>query len=350
MKKHTSFPKITQFRNICQDIRQSFSYVGKDEQGNIIYNTENLVLPTIKFKGTVKNHGTNSAICYNLTDGIYTQSRNQYFSIDKSPEGHFGFNFFVVKNKEIIKSIFDEIIENENCKSDDYKISIFGEWAGKEIQKGVAVSQLEKAFYIFAVFIENTVNPGLSYWADYTKYRNPENRIFNIDDFGTYEIEIDFNNPSLVTNKILDLTLEIERECPIGKYFGISGIGEGVVFTGMVNNKRYVFKSKGELHSASKVKTLSGICSSDVETMKNVAEFIEYAVTDNRLKQAIQTIFGESVVSITKTGDVIKWVVTDILLEETDVMVQNNLEPKMVGNSISKKVREMFMKYLSENL
>jgi hypothetical protein len=31
-------------------------------------------------------------------------------------------------------------------------------------------------------------------------------------------------------------------------------------------------------------------------------------------------------------------------------MVQNNLEPKMVGNSISKKVREMFMKYLSENL
>ena len=43
-------------------------------------------------------------------------------------------------------------------------------------------------------------------------------------------------------------------------------------------------------------------------------------------------------------GDVIRWVVNDVLKEEMDTMVANNIEPKDVNKYISTKVREMFFK------
>ena len=35
------------------------------------------------------------------------------------------------------------------------------------------------------------------------------------------------------------MVLEVEAECPIGKHFGVSGIGEGIVFAS--KNREFVF-------------------------------------------------------------------------------------------------------------
>ena len=43
-------------------------------------------------------------------------------------------------------------------------------------------------------------------------------------------------------------------------------------------------------------------------------------------------------------GDLIKWVVKDVMKEEMDTMVSNKIEPKEVNKYISSKVREMFFK------
>jgi len=43
-------------------------------------------------------------------------------------------------------------------------------------------------------------------------------------------------------------------------------------------------------------------------------------------------------------GDVIRWVINDIIKEEMDTMVSNGVEPKEVNKYISTRVREMFMK------
>jgi len=43
-------------------------------------------------------------------------------------------------------------------------------------------------------------------------------------------------------------------------------------------------------------------------------------------------------------GDVIRWVVNDVIKEEMDTMVENQLEPKEINKYISAKVREMFFK------
>ena len=65
-------------------------------------------------------------------------------------------------------------------------------------------------------------------------------------------------------------------------------------------------------------------------------------VTDSRFNQAIENVFNGEGIDIKKLGEVIKWVMNDVLKEEIDTMAANNLEPKDVGKYISQKVKEKF--------
>jgi len=46
-----------------------------------------------------------------------------------------------------------------------------------------------------------------------------ENRIYNIEDFKTFNVEVDLNNPKMAQNTFYELTEEVEKECPVGKHF-----------------------------------------------------------------------------------------------------------------------------------
>lgn len=102
-------------------------------------------------------------------------------------------------------------------------------------------------------------------------------------------------------------------------------------------------KVKGEKHAgSSKVKTLANV---DVEKLESVRDFIDYAVTQGRFNQGIENTFpNEEPINVKKMGDLIRWVVNDIIKEESDTLAENGLEPKDVNSQISGKVREMFFK------
>lgn len=343
--KQISYPKIPQFRNVVSTINRMSSFKGMDINDQPIYD-DTMTKPIIKFKGTVKAHGTNAGICYNEEDGIYTQSRNNPFDIELNPDSHMGFTFFVKKNKEIFIKFFETLYKENDLDPKIYTLSIYGEWAGKGIQKGVALSELEKAFYIFGVKVSKLSDPLFnSFWIDYTNLRDTENRIFNIDDFGTYEVEVDFNMPLLASNKFAEITEQVEKECPIGKYFGVSGIGEGVVWTGEYKGTLHRMKIKGEKHSVSKVKTLAPV---DTEKLNSIKDFIDYAVTENRFLQGVQQVFGEDKPDIKQMGNLIRWCINDIISEEIDTLAKNNLEPKDVNKYISNAIRGMFQALLNK--
>ena len=155
-----------------------------------------------------------------------------------------------------------------------------------------------------------------------------ESKIFNILDFKTFEIEIDFENPQASQNKLIELTSEVEKECPVGKYFGNIGIGEGIVWKCDTPKGVIRFKVKGKKHQSSKVKVLAPV---NTEKLNSIKEFAEYSVTESRLEQGIEKTFksvGESI-DIKKLGRFLKWIVGDIMKEEMDTLVANNLEPKM---------------------
>jgi hypothetical protein len=343
--KQINYPKIPQFRNVVHSINRIASYRGQDVNGEPIYD-ETIPKPVVKFKGTVKIHGTNAAACFNAQDGIYTQSRNNPFNIDTAPDSHMGFTFFVKKNEAKFREFFLDIFAGEGISPAEFTASIYGEWAGKGIQKGVGIAELEKAFYIFGVKISKPSDPEFnSYWVGYD-YRDNDNRIFNIDDFGTYEVEVDFKMPALATEEFVRITEEVEKECPVAKHFGVSGIGEGLVWSAEYNGSVHRFKTKGQKHSVSKVKTLVPV---DVEKLNSIQEFVNYAVTDNRFEQSVKEVFGEDTPEIKRMGDLIRWNINDIMSEEIDTMSENGLEPKDVNKYISTEVRDKFQRLLNKN-
>lgn len=331
--KHCSFTDIGQFRNVVRAITDRTRYVGRDENGDAIYDNK-IALPVIKFKGTCKCHGTNFGVTKRKHGEMYAQSRENIVTVGKDNAGS---ALFLEKNEEVFKKFFDTIDFGDY----DY-VTIFGEFCGKGIQKGVAISELEKMFVIFNVkFSYDTIEQGDNVYSEpefISKFRSPENRIFNIYDFETFEIDVDMNNPEFAQNKIVELTLAVEAECPVGKHFGVSGVGEGIVWVTKHKDCTYMFKSKGQAHSVSKVKTIASV---DVEKIESINEFVEYAVTENRLEQGYGIICKDGY-DIKKIADFLRWVVNDITKEELDTMIQNNLEPKDVNSKISNKARMWF--------
>lgn len=321
MKKYSS---IEQFRNVIREVKARHDYKGKDEEGKAIYNhTDNY--PTLKFIGTVKLHGTNAGIVKYSDGRIEFQSRERVLSLEEDNAG-----FMATMMPNDLSFLFSNIKFNDYC-------AIYGEWCGGNIQKSVAINGLDKMFVIFGIKADDE-------WIELPSYlHSNENKIYNILQFPTYEVEIDFNHPELVQNKIIDMTIAVEESCPVGKFFGKDGVGEGIVFT-CATNQDLKFKSKGEKHSASKVKTLNPI---DVEAMAGINEFVEMAVSENRLEQGL-SFFKENNIEIDakNTGQFLGWIVKDVLKEESDTLIANGLDEKKVKNAIVTKARVWFLNNL----
>lgn len=341
-KHHISFPSIEQFRNVIANINRQFNFVGLDVNGDAIYDPS-LPKPILEFRGSVKLHGTNAATCFNNIDGLWVQSRENIITSEKD---NAGCAFSVYSNKEVWISLIKSLADANTIDLDKNTISVYFEYAGGNIQKGVAITNLEKSAFIFA---DAKISPfdaeQVAYWIPTSvngeNLSSKENKIYNVNDYETFTIDIDFNMPQLSQNAIIDMTVAVENECPVGKAFGFSGVGEGVVFITYLNGVRYSFKSKGMKHSSSKVKVLASV---DVDKLNSIKEFVEYAVTESRFNQGLEKTFGNSPVDVTKMGDLIRWVVADVMKEEMDAMVENKIEPKDVNKYISTKVREMFFK------
>lgn len=94
----------------------------------------------------------------------------------------------------------------------------------------------------------------------------------------------------------------------------------------------------------SKVRTTAMV---DVEKAKSAADFVEYAVTDNRLKQMFDKMddLGHPK-DQSQTGTYIKLVQADVLKEESDVMVASLLEVRDVAGEIAKRAKN----YWFENI
>lgn len=325
MKK---YPSIDQFRNVIRAVKTNHDYQGKDENDQVIYQHTS-PYPTLTFNGTVKIHGTNAAIVRYKDGTTKFQSRERELELTSD---NMGFKLYM--------SNVDLDFLFAGIKFNDY-IAVYGEWCGKGIQKGVAVSELPRMFVIFGWKIDDV-------WVNNITRHNNEYGIWDIRQFPTYQVTVDFNNPELSQNEIIELTIAVENECPVGKQMGVCGVGEGIVFSTDYNGQRYTFKSKGEKHSVSKVKTLASV---DVDELNSINEFVTYALTENRLNQGIDIMKSNDIVISEKTtGAFLKWVADDIIKEETDTIVQNGLDVKKIMKAVSNKARVWYFDWLNKNV
>lgn len=341
------YPDTPQFRNVIKEVADRTQFTGNDPVQGVPTYDRTLKLPTLSFIGRVKLHGTNAGIVFTPNaqrNGVVVkaQSRNNIITPEND---NAGFAKYVKENEaKITEILLDYVAQTIPRQKRDLmqSITLFGEWAGKGIQKGVAISELDRRFYVFAIKVDDDwfTNPILfNIWDESVTRFNGD--CYTIDHYvDPYGINIDFNRPEIAQAKLVSLTESVEECCPVANAQGVQGIGEGVVWINTDDPKRPLrFKVKGEKHSVSKVKTLASV---DVEKVESAIKFAEYAVTENRVAQAINEITGGQPYDIKIMGDVIRWVASDINKEESDVLEKNGLTMKDTGKYTGARTKEIF--------
>lgn len=350
--KFIKFPSIGQFKETIRHVTANARYIGKDADGKPEFDLTK-TLPNIPYVGHVKIHGTNASVVLTEND-FYAQSRNRILT---PGDDNFGFAAFIhnIFNKSI--EAVDKIRQRYFVTSTELTyakrakhVVIYGEWCGPGIQKVVGISKIKQP--VFVVFgIRVTDAEDRVRWIDNEWVRGINDRIFIIEDFGEYKVDIDFNNPGLIQNTLIQYTEAVEAECPVAKYFGEIGIGEGVVWKpecmDLQDDSSYWFKVKGEKHSGSgEVRVLLPV---DTEKAASLAEFIKETVTPARLEQAYAYLKEmNKPLDRKSTGDFIKWVITDIIKEHYDVMEASYIQPKAISLPVSNIARAWYFEKIDE--
>lgn len=351
-KLFSKFKSIEQFRHVVKDYAYNYNKI-YDPVTKTVITDKYKPKETLTFTGTVKNHGTNASVTLDKNGVIGAGKRTSSISIDNVSE-HFGFSGFVLNNKEVLIELIQTIkivlgVDNST------ETVLYGEWSGKGVQKHVAVSEVPKHFYVFDFKVIENGNE--DYYHNATEWYDkiPTSLVTKLNKIGViftsqvavYKLDIDMESPLKVTKELERITNDVEAECPIGKFFGVSGVGEGVVWTHKLpNGTYYTFKVKGERHSTNKVSKLVAV---DPEVINKIEDFVEYACTENRMKQGVHEIYGseDQVTQKDKRiGEYLNWIIRDIVKEEYDVMKTN--EEYFSVNSLSQPIRAKAQKYLFE--
>lgn len=341
MRKHYSYPSIPQFNMLLSDLRHSARYVGKTEDNKPKYDN-NLPLPELFIDGTVKLHGSNCSVVLTREGDFYPQSREIVLTEEVTCDG---FYQFAMDRKHLFISLLTchLMAAPEDVKA----VVLYGEWAGRGIQKKVAIAELDPFFATFDLrYIDSTYEQGGTGFIN-TKLNDfhwPMHRMYSIHAFKTWAIKLDVANPEAIQDALRTETLGVQLECPVGKAFGVEGTGEGIVWTVAYNGKKHRMKVKGQKHSSTKVKELAPV---DTVKVNSINEFIEYAITENRMNQGLD-VMRKSNQPITRenTNIFIKWVFADVMKEEKETLAKSNITTKDIASKGNYKIRQFYMSHV----
>ncbi len=85
-----------------------------------------------------------------------------------------------------------------------------------------------------------------------------------------------------------------------------------------------------------------------MKKLANIQEFIDYACTENRMRQGLDYLREQQLTTDMKNiGTFLKWLVSDIIKEEKDTMEKSNIDPKDIGRPVQSKARTWFQQHLS---
>jgi len=122
-------------------------------------------------------------------------------------------------------------------------ITVYYEWAGGNIQKNSALTNLPKMGIIFKHFKVSPIIPKIgldgqeksSFWLPTkidTWIENKEIGFYNVMNFPILKVDFDFNNLKETNDSIVDKIIELEKNSKVGEALGVKeNVGEGYVGT-----------------------------------------------------------------------------------------------------------------------
>jgi predicted restriction endonuclease len=359
------FHSTSQFRNVVKHHQEAAKYKGLDLEGLPILDPLGTA-PKITYIGTTKLHGTNASIILSEEGIISFHSKNntlgfmvgnKFTLLSDNAEFAQTMSRRFVHVQDILKKAKEAALF---CNGKiNYPLKVSGEWCGQGIQNSVGVSHLkQKTFFIFGIKNGETNQKEKSGWLPVSSVINLTDPISNmagfysITDFATKEVTIDFQNPEFSQNYLVESTAEVESSCPVATTLNtkdeegnLQQLGEGLVWTpkdkDLCWDSGTWFKTKGEKHSVSKTKSVASI---DPEELNSIKEFVEYAVTENRLQQGLSEV-GKDTKLI---GTFIGWINKDINKEEGDVIDKNGLSMKKLGKYLAVASRTWYINELNK--
>ena len=337
--EHVNFASIDQCRAFLKSLRRHYETSGIPEQE----------IPKIfHLRGTVKLHGSHSDLYY-TKDGeqykIHYQSRNRVIT-PKSDNCGFATHMETLSGEDKYKLIrfVEECYEKTGSPTGQIEtVMIAGEYCGGNIQKGVALSKLEKMFVIYAIKINGCWQNIL----DYKSIELPDKSIYNILRVPHYTVTLNMNESETTVSELKRITDQVEKECPWGKLFGVSGVGEGVVWIceELGSRSEFWFKVKGEEHAVSKVTTLKEKSAEERAALKNANEFAEKAAAEGRLRQGLDYLREMGLEEENKNiGVYIKWIVDDTLKEEAEAIQEYEVSVPHLKKALGTRARNWYMK------
>lgn len=297
---------------------------------------------TVIYGAKAKIHGTNAAV--RIDGNVTAQGRNRCLSRD---DDQFGFAAWVLDNADLWEAYAADVIYDYLGESADLPVVVHGEWAGKGVQKGDAVSKLdEKFFFVFAVQVgdDMIVDPDDIELLIPDLYRVvvlPWHSIMEPVDFG------DAHALSAFADEVNTLVESFETIDPfIQEMFEVEGPGEGLVFVPRFDVDRatysaLVFKAKTKHHRLKTPKAASVA----VPLPEDALALVESVSTDARFEQGLQEACG-GVAEPEMTGAIIKWVLQDVRKEqyvELESLEAAGVPWKKVSGILAKKTRQWFM-------
>lgn len=341
------FQKISEFADVYRAMVSVATFQKLDTDGEPIYRglgDGDIVIAEV----SIKLHGTNAGYTLDRERGLYFQSREREVTIDHDNAGFALWSSFP-ERKQFIESFLRNLLE---AREEITSVTLFGEFCGKGIQKGVACSQVDKFFAPFALRV--TLKNGESFEAE--NWKEIESKELGIIPVSWYQTSFSLKEPQDFIDTINQQVGEIENEDPFMlEKFGVSGIGEGVVVKCWVGCARGVstrfqgfrFKAKGEKHRVTKTAKAASVSNVSLE---DAYKFAEYAATENRVLQAIDTL-GLPDLTKSHIPSVIKWVIEDIKSEEMpriEELGNKGIPFKAIQGAISKEAVKHYLKISGE--
>lgn len=303
----------------------------------------NKIRTSVRYRGTVKLHGTNAGVVC-TPDRLIPQSRTQQIG---GTSGHAGFVEWLFSSgvEQAIREIEEGVREALGLDTNT-PIVLFGEWCGGKIQKKVALQSLPKQFVLFAVAIDEGEELRYVDAVPRLGERYADLNLFSILDAPTWEIEVDFLDREAlkeVADYCSRITEEVEAKCPWAARFGVEGVGEGVVWTptgAHFGREGLYFKTKGDLHKRAKDLRPAAV---DPQKVNSIHEFVEYSTTESRLEQGIEIMESEGFpILMENAGRFIKWLHGDIQRECALELAASGLDWKEVNKAISRKAMTFY--------
>ncbi|KAK3072168.1 hypothetical protein LTR53_007314 [Teratosphaeriaceae sp. CCFEE 6253] len=279
------------------------------------------------FTGTVKRHGTHADIVVHADSEIVCQSRNRLrLSIESD---NLGFALFCSTRGPAIHRLVEAVRRRWRDRHPGAEpanggeagtVLLAGEWIGQGVQKGVAIAELPKCFVLCGVHIAGAWQP----MEQYPDLEDPAAGLLSVSRGGFFHLaysSADAGEAFLAEAK--GLTLAVAAACPFGAAMGVSGAGEGIVWTPsaggeLPNRPEFWLKTKGEhfhRRAGQRARPANALNAASVKERGKLFE--EECCSEGRLEQGWAYLMEMGVErSMRGVGVFLRWVVADIEVEE----------------------------------